>query len=336
MEERILQSLIGLYADELNHILIFDSGWKLLWSNRNAVSPVFPDCIGLERTSYAGGTYHVAESDPPLMCRLRCNAAEGYRICELMPASSVSGLQLDVQAVAGAVQSMNSACDALYDELERQDLYEPVGLLNILTGNCCRLYRMAYLQMELDRLQQGLVRQDCFCVQECLKKVWRESRDILRTCAEVELLLCEPLLYMTGDSDLFTVAVLAAIVQCYHDFEHYQKISLKLTEGDGQAQLTVRVERLPAELPPNATGMGTGEGRHDGEKALLDAFARINGASWMMAEQADAVMLMLRFPCSDENGDSTFLQSTRDTGQGIRYSKYEVLLSDIRYRPAYR
>ncbi len=336
MDERILQSLIGLYENETAHILILDDGWNVLWSNRSTPLPSFPECLGLAQDSYAGGTYSFQAGEAPAVCRLRCNEAEHYRIAEISYHSAPAPMALDMDAVANAVHSMNSACDALYSELDEHELFEPMSHLNVLSGNCCRIYRMAFLQMELDRLERGMVRKECFFVQDSLRKVYSETNAILRACANLEMELCETPLYMIGENDLFTVAVLAGVVHCYRDYLHYQRIRLSLQDNDGEGVLKIQVDNTGVELPPNVTGMGSGDGQKGTECAILDAFCRIYGASWIEAAQTDSVTLMLRFPCSSERMDGTTLQSTRAFTEGIRYSRYEVLLSDIRYRPAYR
>lgn len=333
MDDKVLQALIHCYSNHNTQVLILNAQWEVLWANRPAEGMALPGVLGLPADSYQNGTYHFPMEGVLYECRLLCNAEDGYRIAEITPTTTDAVCRLDTDAITSAVQSMTAACTMLHKEMDEHDLYEHMHLLNVLIGNCYSIYRLVYLQKELDRLSGGALRSEGFSVNARLRRLYDETRKILRICAEVEADLGEDEVFLTGDSDFFSIAVLSAIVICYRDFRHYQQVRLALRHMGEDAVLSVTVAGKPAELPPGTEGMGKPENSDcDAERALLTAFCRLHEGSWMLGEQADSMSCTIRFRCEAKDGGNLMLFSARDQQEGSFYNKYEILLSRIHYQ----
>ncbi len=338
MENTLFQALQRCYCHSSSLVLILDSSWNILWSNR-ACSDLddLPEKLGIAR-DHSGNTvqqflYHGISHE----CRLLHNREDGFRIAEIAPIPSPSRtiLQMDVDAVTASVQSMTSACHALHAELDRMELYDQTPLLNVMIGNCYRIYRMAYLQKELDRLESGARRNDLFSVNTLLRNTIRKADAILHPSIEIEAELCTDECFLQGDMDEFVIAVLSAVVLCAHGCDHYQQLRIGLTQEDGMVSLQLCAEQTDAALPAELLqGQDIGAGSCEGERAILNTFCSRHNGRWLCSEQPQerTKRCTITFPAAQHDGGTLTLFSPRETQEGRFYNKYEILLSCIRFK----
>ncbi len=335
MKQEILEILQHCYLHSPSIVQIMDWHWHPLWCNREGLLiDDLPRHLGVAMDYAQNATLRFSWNRSMYECRLLCNRVDGYRIAELSPVPDYeSASRMDVETIAASIQSMHSACHTLYAELEEHELYDQTPLLNILMGNCYRIYRMAFLQKEIDRLSSGKRSTRPFLVNARMKKLYDKLRSILRSCAEVELEPCTEQVCLQGDAEEFTMAMLCAILLCYRDKRHFQHIRMALIPGDGEATVRLTVTR-GAELPPNVQGMNSIDvTTDDGEKAILNLFCSAYGGRWLLAENhsEQSVCCTLTFRSNAPTGDLV-LFSPEPEREPRFYNQYETLLSRICYR----
>ncbi len=338
MEDSTLKILQNCYDHSLSLVIVMDMDWQIIWSNRKHHHVQYlPQQLGIP-TDHKENSTHLFTYDGILQeCRLLCNPQDGYRIAEIFPHSQSERtcLQMDVDAITASVQSMTSACQALYNELDELELYDQTSLLNTMIGNCYRIYRMAYLQKELDRLQTGKRRSILFSVNTALKNLYEKCHAILRVCADVALESCSKQIYLQGDMDEFLMAALSAITLCCKKSDCYQSLQIALTAEGELACLQIRTEQTNAELPEHIRCADfVNAGDCEGERALLTLFCQQHGGKWIFAEQTEEQANICRIFFEPHSGtvSSLTLNSPHDIQEGKIYNKYATMLSCIHYR----
>jgi hypothetical protein len=137
--------------------------------------------------------------------------------------------------------------------------------------------------------------------------------------------------YMYGDMDECTMAVLSAIVLTVRDERHIQEIELELRQQGENAVIQITSSPTPEERTDKQ--LREGFGSLNPEKKLLNSFCGHYRGHWMIAEDqaSNAVTCRLEVSCS-ERGSKLELHSPRDPIESPFYNKYEILLSRMHYR----
>ncbi len=333
MENTILQTLIHCYQHSPSLVIIMNTDWEAIWANREYHHLLnLPLQLGIPSDHKENSVHRFIFEGTLQECRLLCNLLDGYRIAEISPCANEghTSLRMDVDEITASVQSMTSACHALFNELNELELYDQTPLLNTMIGSCYRIYRMAYLQKEMERLQNGRRRNTIFSVNTAVRTLYQKCRDILRVCVDVTLENCDENLYLEGDMDEFMMAGLCAVTLCCRNCNHFQTLRISLTMADTAACLQVHSEQENAELPDSIQHSGDCEG----EKAILTLFCQQHSGKWMFAEQPENKFRSCRIIFTPHSGtvDNLTLNSPRDIQEGRFYNKYETMLSCIHYR----
>lgn len=336
MKQEFMEVLQHCYAHSPSIVQIMDLNWYPLWCNREGLLiPDLPRYLGVSPDHDENGCLKFLWNRRMHECRLLCNRIDGYRIAEISPINTAGSItRLDVEAITASVQSMHSACHTLYAELDEHELYDQTPLLNILMGNCYRIYRMAFLQREIERLEEGKRNPVHFLANAQLRTLYDRMRNILRTCAEVEMELCDTPVHLLGDQDEFTMAMMCALLLCYREKRRFQHIEIRLEAGEEEARATFAI--TPGEeLPPNAQGVNTIDvSTDDGEKALLTFFCNAHGGKWLVAEDhaSGCVRCTVTFRMQKQCDGDLVLFSPGPERESRFYNKYDALLSRICYR----
>lgn len=338
MENHILETLKHCYHNSPSLVLIMDLHWQVLWSNRTYANlSDLPKQLSVSPDHTENSVHRFIYDGINHECRLLCNTVDGYRIAEIYPCAEGTDLHLrmDPDAVTASVQAMTSACFTLHHELDELALYDQVPLLNVLIGSCYRIYRMAYLQKELDRLQHDERRNDVFSVNATLRSLQRKCIEILRICMEIKGDYPKEEIFLAGDMDEFQMAFLSAVTLCCSDCDFFQRLHIELQPGDGIACLRLTAELTFGELPPQVCRAQTSEAGHfEGERAILSQFCRKHDGRWLLSEQNETgtKSCSIYFRTHTDEIGSLTLHSPRDAQEGRFYNKYEIMLSCIHYR----
>ncbi|MBR4101946.1 MAG: hypothetical protein IKK51_08750 [Oscillospiraceae bacterium] len=338
MENYVLETLKNCYRSSPALVLVMDLQWQVLWANRTHTNlSHLPQQLGIPEDHTEHSVHRFIYDGRNHECRLICNKKDGLRIAEIFPCTEDTDIRLrmDLDAVTASVQAMTSACCALHRELDELELYDQVPLLNTLIGSCYRIYRLAYLQKELDRLQHDERRNDLFCVNAALRSFHRKCHEILRICMEIEGEYSGEELFLSGDMDEFQMALLSAVTLCCADCDAFQVLRIELQPGDGIACLQFTAERTAMELPQQVCRVqDAGTGHYEGERAILSQFCKAHDGSWLLAEQPEKGIksCSLYFRTHTGSTGSLTLHSPRDMQEGRFYNKYEIMLSCMHYR----
>ncbi len=337
MEKLLFDALIDCYENSTSAVQIMDMEWNVLWSNRpELMIDNLPERLGIVPDDCTNSSHIFIWERCTYRCRLLCNVKHGYRVAEFCPELDESqNLRLDVDSIAHSVLSMTMLCGELNAEFEENDLYDQKGILNHMIGNCYRLYRMAFLQQEIDRLSSARRKSECFLVNMHMNTIYERIRSILRSCAQIQYSVCPEEVYLEGDPDEFIMAVLSALVLCYRPNRCFQNIDLSLRSNEQTASVQVSITRTEEELPPSKQGMNMIEtSNDDGERAILNSFCQHFNGSWMIAEQkkTNSISCTITFRSLPKSRNSSILFSQRNEKESRFYNKYEILLSRIYFR----
>lgn len=324
MKEETLQLLQRCYADSREPVLLMDEEWNVVWSIHNPGLGLLPPLLGVREDSWEScvRTLHLGEGS--WECSLVCNRQDGVRIAALhQPERSV--VPMDTEVVSNAITAVNAACASLHTL--GPDSLEPI---RVITGSCMKIYRMTYLQKELERRQAGYWRREVFSVRNALISVKEHIEGVLGDLVDVELNICEEQAFLEADIGAFAAAVLSAAVICYSVPEKRQLLGITVNKPEDKLILTVSMtptpegRRDPASIP---SVFGTTEG----ELMLLDAFCREYEGRWIQYEHADTVLCRIDLPAAAPSGFLTFNSPVERT-EGRFFNKYEVLLARIYFR----
>ncbi len=336
MDDALLQILINCYRTSKSLVLVMDLRWNILWSNQPHSIESLPDLLQLSPNHAANTTHTFLLDGIPQECRLLCNAQDGFRIAEIQPASqSQTVLSTHPDTLTKAVQAITSACGALSSSLEEYDMdtQDEHDYLNIIAGNCYRLYRSVFMQKEIHRLEQDQRRVACFSLQYALTSIFQQIRSILRRRVHLELECCQERLFLNGDLNELAMAVLSAAVLCTHGCTHVQKMVMTLEQiDDDLAQLTLKAEETPEELPQQ-DHEGNG---FEGEETLLQLFCSRHEGRWLYTESSEmqSRICTMQFRTDESTGSMT-LHSDDSVKEDGFFSRYRVMLSCIQYQNLY-
>jgi hypothetical protein len=334
MNEALLQTLSNCYRTSSSLVIIMDLQWKLLWSNRKPEGiGDLPQQLGISRNHVENSVHFLQLGGMQHECRLLCNLADGFRIAEISPAQEV--LRMDPAEISAAVHSISTACSSLHDLMKEMDCEEEEWILNAIIGSCYRLYRSAYLQNEVSRLQGGQRLHDHFCIQTVLRGAYQKIRNILRSRMQVQLNACDQPLYIQGDAEELASVILSAVVLCCNESRCFQELAITLNWQEGLAVLTFCAEETGTEPEQSAKKIqDISAGNCEAERAILNLFCHANGGSWMMLENKEEGRRTCRItiPAGDTDGGSISLCSPQVRQEDDHFGKYSVFLSCMHYR----
>lgn len=338
MDNYILKIFRNFYSNSPALVLVMDLQWQVLWSNRTYANlSHLPQQLDIPDDHTGHSVHRFCYDGRNHECRLLCNTEDGYRIAEISPCTEDADilLRMDPDAVTASVQAMTSACYTLHHELDELELYDHMSLLNTLIGSCYRIYRLAYLQKELDRLKHDERRNDVFCVNTVLRTFQKKCREILRICMEIAVDCPDEEIFLSGDMDEFQMALLSAVTLCCADCNSCQMLRIELQPGDRIACVRFTAEHTSLELPPQVCRLqNAGAGHYEGERAILSQFCKQHDGRWLLTEQSEnsTKSCSIYFRTQTGNIGSLTLHSPRDIQEGRFYNKYEIMLSCIHYR----
>lgn len=317
-----------------------DYQWEVLWSNRQSSIPYLPELLGISADHASNSAHCFLQDGRYFECRLICNTEDQFRIAEIRSCGDETRivLPMDQKSISDSVQSVTMACKTLSELLDEYDMKSDQALLNTVIGNCYRIYRTVYLQMELDRLHDNNRRTEFFRINTVLQTVWDRARQILRNFVRISLQTCEEEIYLRGDLEEFMMMVLSAITICCYGSEYEQKLTIRSETCDGMVHLffhaeetTIELER-PAQKVPIPADRGL-----EGEKAILRMFCGEHDGKWLFQEsvQKKSRSCSVQFRASEREDDSLTLHSRRDQLESVIFNKYKIMLSCLNYQDAF-
>lgn len=324
MKEEALQLLQRCYADSREPVLLMDEDWKIVWSIHNPGIGYLPAMLGVPEDSWESCSRSLHLGEDRWECSLVCNRQDGVRIAALHQPER-SAVPIEAEVIGSAITTVNAACATLHEL--GPDSVEPI---RVITGSCMKIYRMFYLQRELERRQAGLWRKEVFIVRNVLISMKERIEEILGDLADVEMQICEDRICLEADADAFTAAVLSAAAMCYRVTDKRQKLEILADKAEDKLLLTVSMTPTPEDRR-NLESVLNGFGTTEGERMLLDAFCKEFGGRWMQNAVGDTVSFRIELPAAEPTNLLVF-NSPAERTEGRFFNKYEVLLARIHFR----
>lgn len=340
MDDTLFQALIRFYDQSASLVLIMDLHWNILWSNRRCEIDQLPKLLEISPNHIKNTVHRFLMNGKPHECRLLCNLENQCRIAEITPCEELEHIQLpvDLDTLTNSVHSITMACSALKATLDELDLSSESRALNVIVGNCYRIYRTVFLQKEIDRLQNGFRREEHFFIAHALRTAIQRMQRILLRKVKIELECDDESLFLSGDMDEFITAVLSAAVLCCHGSEYFQRLCISLEQRDGMVMVKLISEEEQAELEANKTQIIIPpDPDFAGEKALLNLFCQAHEGNWMFSESIKnrTKTCILQFPPEKTPSTNLTLHSSSERRESDFFNKYRMMLSCIQYTDLY-
>lgn len=326
MKEEDLQLLQRCYAESREPVLLMDEDWKVVWSIHNPGIGYLPAMLGVQEDSWESCNRTLLVGEDRWECSLVCNRQDGVRIATLHRPERYT-VPMDTGVISSAFTSVNAACALLHGL--GPDSVEPI---RTITGSCIKIYRMCYLQRELERRQAGIWRREVFVVRNALISIKEKIEKVLGDLADVKMHICEERLCLKADVDAFAAAVLSAVVLCYRVPEKRQKLEIVADKAGSSLLLTISMTPTPEDRR-NLESIPSGFGTTEGEQMLLEAFCKEYDGRWMQnaAGEGGTVSCRIELPVADAANTLVF-NSPAERSESRFFNKYEVLLARIHFR----
>lgn len=324
MKDEVLEVLQRCYENSREPVLLLDEGWNIVWSVRNPGISYLPEVIGVPADSWESCTRAFRLGENRYECSLICNAQDGVRIAVLRQPEAFS-VPLDTEVISTAISTVGAACSELH-----RIRPENADMLRVITGGCYKIYRLAYLQRELDRNRSGFWKKSCFQVRKALTQFRDRIENILCDTVDVEMHTESVQACLEADKDAFDIALLSAIELCYTEPEMRQELEITAEHQDDRLIFTVSMTPTPEERDDRKTRISN-FGSLDGERMLLDIFCKEYGGRWMQSRMGKTSVCRIELPASDKPGILT-LNAPAERSEGRFFNKYEVLLARIHFR----
>ena len=325
MEQSVLEMLKRCYAGSREPVLLLDDKWNVLWQNVPLEIGYVPALLRIPEDFRETCQRNVTIGEACFRAQLLCNPADGVNILTLSP-EPVSILPMETELLTNVAHSLYSLSNELHQVLDENELYDQMFLIKGIRGNCMRLYRPAYLQKELERLEAGLWKKECFSVQQQLQEMMKHIGRILGRSADVTLEPCGSMPMVRGDAEAFQIAVLSALVLCFQDREHRLEITIACKDEDDFCTLTVTVKPTPELRSDLSESLGD-FGELYAEQKLLACFCESCGGSWMQGENGEARFCRITMPHCESGGS---LMSFYVAKESKFFNKYEIMLARIK------
>lgn len=237
MNPTALETLKRFYSGSEDWILIVNESWEVLWSTRADRIPELRQSMILPEDCWENVTRPFVQGDQLFHCYVRCSREDGLRVMQFQPALNSS---LDFAAITSIVQAMISTCTALYYDLDKHAARESRRYLNVLMADILRIYRMLYIELELQRGQDGQWDAAAFGLLSVIEPICKELQELI-PFSSVSLSCEEKGLFAHGDAKGFQAAAISALLLCFRESEQPQAIRISLHREETKAVLHFEV-----------------------------------------------------------------------------------------------
>ena len=328
MDQVILESLKELYATSKEQVVIVDTQWNTLWSNREKEITQIREETGFPENIWENTERPVMLDGKIYQCHLLCNQKEEYRILTFRFLLDES--MLDFTEIVNIVQGIVTNCEKLYQELTDEGMYDQRRYLNRILALTLRIYRHSILRQTLLRGREGLWRHQVFEMYQLLIQLQQKLRRILRGTVDIELDLCDERLFVEGDSTLLPSIVTLLMVQCIRTPEKRQEVTFRLAEQEGTVVLEISSEAT-MEDRDDLEGQLELFGSDLLDKELIAMYCEIFDIEMTQSDLENGMAVTLRIPRAISSGNITLMSADAMDVQGY-FSPVPVMLSRFRYR----
>ncbi len=328
MKEQAFETLKSLYSGSTEPCVILDENWETLWSwNMKPLDGLY-EKLGVREDSWENVNRVIGMEDGRYLCRLMCCAEEKLRAAQFMPMGA-SGFEPAV--INDIVQGMESLCNTLYEDLDRQNLNDERDLLNVVEGNILRIHRMNYIQQELERMRAGAWTPTVVNLQNFLLSSVQKMESLLRSAVEMELECCPDYLFVTGDADALRTMLFAAVVLTVKKPQYKGRVGFELSCEEQTAVLTITAEHTD-ELRSDLNVQTIHFGSLAPEQELVDRCCKQFDIRVLTAEQGNTSMMRFEMPRRKESsGPIVFNSPIMDGAPGF-FEPVSAMMARIRYR----
>ena len=229
MKKSILSTLQRIYAKSPEPVWILDENWNVVWSNTGKSVTDLPERLGIARNTWTSCRNTIILDNIQWICRLDCSAEDGTRIAVF----SEAGKPIRYNQIAETVQAMSLAISALNSELEDHEVRIDTSVLNSLSGNVMRIYRLSFFLRELERGRAGIWKREVFALHQVLEKLEDPMQSALHRDATFTMQLEPVRCFTIGDATAFGHTILAALMSCIRNPENRQDMQIQLrTEAE--------------------------------------------------------------------------------------------------------
>lgn len=324
MKQEALELLKRCYENSQEPVLLMDENWNVVWDIHNPGFGYLPPLLRVHPNSWESCQKTLHFGKQRWECSLICNQQDEVRIA-MLHCPEKKAVPIDTEVISSALTSVNAACACLHDL--GPECLEPV---RIITGSCMKIYRMTYLQRELERQEAGFWRREPVAVRNLLISVKENIEAVLGDLVDVELDNCDGDVCLETDMDAFAATLLSMVALCYRVPEKRQKLEISADQSERKLILTVSMSPTPEDRR-NLDSILSGFGGTEGEQLLLDAFCKEYDGHWVQNTIQDTVSYRITLDAAEPSGILTF-NSELKSMEGRFFNKYQALLARIHFR----
>lgn len=295
MKEDILEILKTFLKDSNDFGIITDENWGIKWSRYGVeLNTNLPEELKIPEDSWENTKKEVYFQNCFFYCNMLCSREMKCRIIIL---SKLKEKNEDNHALINAMQMQKVAKDAIYQDLEVNDMYETMSYLNIFDRSHYIMYRRPYIDELLNAVQCDTAKKTVISLPDIFDLIQKEIRNVLRDYGQIELIVqMDKKAYLSENMDFFVAVLLAGTVLCHKEPYYFQKIIFDLHIVGSQVDLLIAVkpdyqQARDRREQPDSSSFGS----LSGDENLLDVFSSIHEGSWKCWEQTKNKKLISAF-----------------------------------------
>ncbi len=321
MKDEVLQTLKNCYAASPDMVQILDADWNTVWCNRPSGADDLRERLMLPADHWESCTKSIVLGTDRCQCRLLCNRADGVRIAMFSKESNL----FEAGMVYDTVHHIHSVCNLLYAALDALELSDFREELDSIVRNNFKFYRTALIQETIVRLENHILENEAFSLNQVLQSLYDKTRNVLFRCADVELHCCPEKLYMRGDLDAFLSAVLSALLLCKPDMDTRASFQISLEKSGDRGILLLSAVSSGEKNRYTHRALSECAG---GEQLLIDTFSKECGIPCQVLRNGDKLSYRMELPLCEVPSSIAF-HSDPERKETPHYNKYEAILAPI-------
>lgn len=238
MNQAALNTLKRLYNGSEDWMIIVDEAWVPVWSTEETSIPDIQKRLFMRESDWQNTIRPFSYQDTLYECHIQCSYEDGLRVLRFQPA--LRGIY-DFSMMTQIIQGMVSTCTALFQQMEDVSARDLRPYLNMLMMDILRVYRMLYLEREIERGSSGQWENASFGLLSVMRPLYEETRNLMRHFADVSFASDASALLVKGDLRAFRCAALSALLLCFRKPEYRQTICISLYSEEQNAIVLFRV-----------------------------------------------------------------------------------------------